>query len=81
MCACARAYRIFFGIYLFYSVLALWLDNVLPDAMGMRKPPWYFLLPAYWGAHQRAVMLQQRPGTNSTSQHMVAWCNLRIDAH
>jgi len=35
--------------YLLYSVLGLYIDNVLPDAMGVRKPPWYWLLPAYWG--------------------------------
>eukprot|EP00961_Rhodomonas_salina_P297005 3936864-Rhodomonas_salina.1 len=34
--------------YFGYSLLALYLDNVLPDAMGVRKPPWYFLSPKYW---------------------------------
>ena len=27
----------------------LYLDAVLPDAMGMKKEPWFFLSPVYWG--------------------------------
>ena len=27
--------------YMLFSVLALYFENVLPDAMGVRKPPWY----------------------------------------
>ncbi len=40
---------LFFGIYLLYSTLALYLDNVLPDEMGKRRLPYYFLMPSYWG--------------------------------
>jgi hypothetical protein len=29
--------------------LALYLDAVLPDANGVRLPPWFFLMPGYWG--------------------------------
>lgn len=29
--------------------LAVYLDGVLPDANGVRRPPWFFLLPSYWG--------------------------------
>ena len=28
--------------------LAIYLDAVLPDANGVRRPPWFFLLPSYW---------------------------------
>jgi hypothetical protein len=31
-----------------YLVLAIYLDNVLPDTNGTRKPLWYFLQPSYW---------------------------------
>ncbi|KAJ1468860.1 hypothetical protein T484DRAFT_1853862 [Baffinella frigidus] len=37
------------GMYLLYSVLAIYFDNIIPDSMGVRKPPWYFLVPSYWG--------------------------------
>ena len=42
------SWGIFFGIYLLYSTLAVYLDNVLPDEMGARRAPYYFLLPSYW---------------------------------
>ncbi|KAI3423876.1 hypothetical protein D9Q98_009710 [Chlorella vulgaris] len=29
--------------------LAVYLDAVLPDANGVCLPPWFFLLPSYWG--------------------------------
>ena len=45
----ANTWVAFIVLYILYSVLALYLDNVLPDAMGVRKPPWYFLTPSYWG--------------------------------
>lgn len=32
-----------------YMLLAVYLDKVLPDRMGVRAlPPWYPLLPSYW---------------------------------
>ena len=31
-----------------YLVLAVYLDKVLPDRMGVRLPLWYPLLPSYW---------------------------------
>lgn len=34
----------FFG----YSILAVYLSAVLPDASGVRDPPYFFLLPSYW---------------------------------
>lgn len=43
------SWGILFGLYLLYSILAVYLDNVLPDEMGMRKPLHYFCLPSYWG--------------------------------
>ena len=43
------SWGIFIALYLIYSVIALYLDNVLADAMGVRKPLWYFVTPAYWG--------------------------------
>ena len=48
-------WRILLGLYVFYSAIALYLDNVFPDAMGVRKPLWYFLVPSYWGVGQAHV--------------------------
>ena len=31
-----------------FMLLAVYLDAVLPDANGVRRPPWFFLLPGYW---------------------------------
>jgi len=31
-----------------YLALQVYLDNVVPDAMGLRQPPLYFLGPSYW---------------------------------
>jgi len=38
--------------WLFYGLLAVYLDNVLPNAFGRRLPAWYLLLPSYWGLGQ-----------------------------
>ena len=31
-----------------YLVLALYFDNVLPDANGQRKSLFYFVYPSFW---------------------------------
>jgi len=43
-----------FPQWLLYLALAVWLDNVLANENGVRKRPWYFLLPSYWGLGGRA---------------------------
>jgi len=50
----------------------LYLDNILPDAQGMRKPFYYFLTPSYWGfgkANARDTVEVIEP---STDQDVVA---------
>ncbi|KAJ3413316.1 ATP-binding cassette sub- A member 1 [Chytridiales sp. JEL 0842] len=32
-----------------YAVLLWYWDAVIPDEYGSRQPPWFFLLPSYWG--------------------------------
>uniref|UniRef100_A0A7S4NY30 ABC transporter domain-containing protein n=1 Tax=Guillardia theta TaxID=55529 RepID=A0A7S4NY30_GUITH len=39
----------YIGMYFVYSLIGLYLENVLPDAMGVKKAPWYLFTPAYWG--------------------------------
>eukprot|EP00245_Coleochaete_scutata_P012781 TRINITY_DN5005_c0_g1_i1.p1 TRINITY_DN5005_c0_g1~~TRINITY_DN5005_c0_g1_i1.p1 ORF type:complete len:1006 (-),score=193.03 TRINITY_DN5005_c0_g1_i1:975-3992(-) len=36
------------GTFCLWLVLALYLDNVLPDVNGVRKTLWFFLSPSYW---------------------------------
>lgn len=31
-----------------FMALAIYFDAVLPDANGVHRPPWFFLLPGYW---------------------------------
>jgi len=33
-----------------YFVFAIYLDNILKNENGLRRPPWYFFMPAYWVA-------------------------------
>lgn len=40
--------------FLVYFILAVYLDNVLADEDGVKRPPWYFFLPSYWGRSSRA---------------------------
>ena len=35
-------------------VVALYLDNVVPNEHGVSKPLWYFLLPSYWSPERSA---------------------------
>lgn len=46
-----------------FTALAIYLDAVLPDAMGVRRPPWFFLQPSYWlrGGSVSAVRLCLQP--------------------
>lgn len=39
---------IMFVEFLVYWLVAVWLDNVLPDANGVRRRGWYFLQRSYW---------------------------------
>lgn len=36
------------GDFFIYIIIALFLDNVLPDEMGVRKPVYFFLMPSFW---------------------------------
>ena len=35
-----------------YTALAVYLDNVQPDRMGVGLSPWYPLMPSYWKPSQ-----------------------------
>jgi len=34
--------------FVIYFIAAIYLENVLPQASGVRKPFYYFLKPSYW---------------------------------
>lgn len=42
------AWGIMIALFFIYSLLAVYLTAVLPDASGVRDPPYFFLLPSYW---------------------------------
>eukprot|EP00960_Hanusia_phi_P066607 766433-Hanusia_phi.AAC.1 len=44
-----NSWKWYIGMYFIYSLIGLYLENVLPDAMGVKKSPWYLFTPAYWG--------------------------------
>ncbi len=47
----------------FYLLLTFYLDNVIPDEFGQKQPPWFFLLPSYWGldATSRSARIKEGP--------------------
>jgi len=53
-CACVMPVGQIMGIFVaewaFYTLLSVFLDNVLPQEMGARRPLLYFLTPGYWSA-------------------------------
>eukprot|EP01024_Parvocaulis_polyphysoides_P015911 TRINITY_DN1703_c0_g2_i9.p1 TRINITY_DN1703_c0_g2~~TRINITY_DN1703_c0_g2_i9.p1 ORF type:complete len:796 (-),score=106.72 TRINITY_DN1703_c0_g2_i9:746-3133(-) len=44
-------YLIFLGEWIVYFILAVYLDNVIPNENGVRRSPWFFLLPTYWNSN------------------------------
>ena len=34
--------------FFLYGLLALWLDNIVPTDYGIKRVPWFFLMPSYW---------------------------------
>ncbi|TMW86787.1 hypothetical protein EJD97_020884 [Solanum chilense] len=41
-------YRWLIATFFLWLVLAIYLDNILPNSAGVRKPFYYFLKPGYW---------------------------------
>lgn len=39
--------------FFLYLLIALYLDNVLPNEYGVRRPLYYFLMPSYWRGTSR----------------------------
>ena len=36
------------GTFFFWFVLAIYFENIIPNASGVRKKIFYFLKPSYW---------------------------------
>ena len=45
----ASSWGIYILHYIILSFLGIYFDNVMPDALGVKKHPLYFLDPYYWG--------------------------------
>lgn len=39
-----------------FMALAIYFDAVLPDANGVRRPPWFFLTPGFWRRSRVSVV-------------------------
>jgi len=66
----------FIALYIIYSLLGLFFENVLPDAMGVRKSPLYFCSPSYWGLTQATVKDKVMVIEASTDEDVIAEENL-----
>lgn len=56
-----------------FTALAIYLDAVLPDAMGVRRPPWFLLQPSYWlrgGSVSKQPHLSALPSENACLKHI-----------
>ncbi|XP_024514873.1 ABC transporter A family member 2 [Selaginella moellendorffii] len=51
-----------FGTFFIWFFLAIYFDNVLPDANGLRKSLYYFVRPSYWAGRSRCKRAE-RDGT------------------
>ena len=51
----ASCWGIYILHYLAFSLFGIYFDNTMPDAMGVKKHPLYFLDPNYWGLTKDAV--------------------------
>lgn len=50
--------------FFMYSVLAVYLSAILPDASGVCDPPHFFLMPSYWRPRcfkSRTINMSQQP--------------------
>lgn len=58
-CSCVMPltdiFGVLFALYVLYFVLAVYLEKVLPNEMGMRLQPWYFLTQGYWGRGSKHI--------------------------
>ncbi|KAL6751513.1 hypothetical protein V8C86DRAFT_2775895 [Haematococcus lacustris] len=43
-----QIYKVFIALWILYFVVAIYLDNVLKNQYGVRRPILYFLYPSYW---------------------------------
>ncbi|XP_058181556.1 ABC transporter A family member 11-like [Rhododendron vialii] len=41
-------FKIYIAVFFLWFVLAIYLDNIIPNSSGVRKPIFYFLNPGYW---------------------------------
>ncbi|CAG9460936.1 unnamed protein product [Pedinophyceae sp. YPF-701] len=50
-------YNILFALWVGYTILGIYLDNVITNESGNSLPPFYFLYPSYWSARVTAGSL------------------------
>eukprot|EP00892_Ulva_mutabilis_P002376 jgi/Ulvmu1/12139/UM085_0003.1 len=78
---CRMALPLTWGIMILhffaYSIMAVYLSAVLPDASGVRDPPHFFLMPSYWRPRMYKTATinttqQQAPGVQQVDEDVAA---------
>eukprot|EP01025_Chloroclados_australasicus_P050566 TRINITY_DN5830_c0_g3_i2.p1 TRINITY_DN5830_c0_g3~~TRINITY_DN5830_c0_g3_i2.p1 ORF type:complete len:1015 (-),score=90.81 TRINITY_DN5830_c0_g3_i2:310-3354(-) len=54
-----QIYLIFLAQWFVYFILAMYLDCVIPNENGVRRPPWYVFMPTYWFPNSHACQNKQ----------------------
>ncbi|KAM3374694.1 ABC transporter A family member 9 [Capsicum galapagoense] len=60
-------YRWLIATFFLWLVLAIYLDNILPNSAGVRKPFYYFLRPGYWTGRGEENFKENAPCCGSGS--------------
>ena len=57
-CCCVFLHAVLALEFIVYMIIAIYFDNVFANENGVRKKPWYFLSPSYWGYLRNRHTLQ-----------------------
>ncbi|XP_059299913.1 ABC transporter A family member 2-like isoform X1 [Lycium ferocissimum] len=60
-------YRWLVATFFLWLVLAIYLDNIIPNSAGVRKPFYYFLKPGYWTGRGEEKFKENAPCCGSGS--------------
>ncbi|XP_009629715.1 ABC transporter A family member 11-like [Nicotiana tomentosiformis] len=60
-------YRWLIATFFLWLILAIYLDNIIPNSAGVRKPLYYFLKPGYWRGRGEEKFKENAPCCGSGS--------------
>uniref|UniRef100_A0A1S3XG68 ABC transporter A family member 11-like n=1 Tax=Nicotiana tabacum TaxID=4097 RepID=A0A1S3XG68_TOBAC len=66
-----RYYRWLIATFFLWLILAIYLDNIIPNSAGVSKPLYYFLKPGYWRGRGEEKYKENAPccGSGSAPPH------------